>query len=148
MATWHRTKQIIIQKSVKVSALLQTGTNVRLRLYKDGLKYYDLTLKHNGQVRVQDQTDRVFYGPNGISLHPKTRDYREILPLLSGKHIFVIPKGTIIPRGLQLLHEYSDHYSLQAAKKCSLKELNQMLTEFLSTMKMMSRDDFLQTYDY
>lgn len=103
-------------------------------------------MEHRGKVRVQDPSDHVFHGPNGMSLRPKSIVYRRILPLLSGEHIFIIPAGTVIPTGLQLLHEYGDHYSLQAAEDCSLKELNQMLTEFLSVMKMMSRQEFLQTY--
>jgi hypothetical protein len=34
---------------------------------------------------------------------------------LRGKKVFEIPEGTPIPDGLQLLHEHTDHFSLQTS---------------------------------
>ena len=130
----------------------QTGLTVKLRarLVQDAGEqrfrgHYDLIVDGRRQVRIHDPTDRIFHGPNGMSLRPKTDTYREILTYLAGDTIFVIPQGTVIPSSLQLLHEHSDHYSLQAAKECTYDELNKNLTEFLSTM---TKDEFLNTYQY
>jgi len=131
----------------------QTGLTVKLRARHVQADqrfrgHYDLVVDGKGRVRVHDPTDRLFHGPNGMSLRPKTDTYREILTYLTGDTIFVIPQGTVIPASLQLLYEHSDHYSLQAAKECTYEELNKNLTEFLSKMEKMSKDEFLDTYEY
>ncbi|KAJ7119936.1 hypothetical protein C8R43DRAFT_1136950 [Mycena crocata] len=45
--------------------------------------------------------------------------------------IFLIKQGTPLPPSLTLLHEHSDHYSMQCVKSMTLNDLNSELTQFM-----------------
>ncbi|BGO88445.1 hypothetical protein NBRC10512v2_000060 [Rhodotorula toruloides] len=44
--------------------------------------------------------------------------------------ISLIPRGTALPPSLTILHEHTDHYSLQTTKRISLDNLNAEMTRF------------------
>ncbi|KAM0632853.1 hypothetical protein ACHAO3_005916 [Verticillium nonalfalfae] len=47
--------------------------------------------------------------------------------------VYAIPEGTILPDDLILVHEHTDHYSLQPAVEMQLKDLGKKITRFLET---------------
>jgi hypothetical protein len=113
---------------------IQSGKLVSLRdravQTKEGKASFDLDL-HNGKVLPALGED--FLGPNGMSMRPPTPYFINFAENFRGRRVvvFYVPKGTILPQNLVLLHEHTDHYSLQTAVPCSLPELNERLTKFL-----------------
>lgn len=112
---------------------VQAGRSVSLRDREKqtalGRFSYDLEL-HEGKVLPAVGGD--FIGPNGMSMRPPTKYFFEIAAGFHGNpFIFKIPEGTSLPDTLTLLHEHTDHYSLQTAVPCSLSELNVRLSSFL-----------------
>ena len=101
---------------------------------------YDYTIGADGFMHpaVGDE----FIGPNGMSLRPVGPTLLEILSSFRGKHVFEIAEGAIIPDGLALLHEHSDHYSLQTAVKCTPKEYHQLAGDFLLSQKYIPIEEF------
>lgn len=62
-------------------------------------------------------------GPNGCSLQPpESRTFQEVVRNFRGSKvgIYIIEKDTELPSDLVILHEHSDHYSLQATKEMPL----------------------------
>ena len=75
-----------------------------------------------------------FLGPNGMSMRPKGTALAMIIAPFRAPRTLVleVPAGTPIPPELCLLHEHSDHYSVQPAARMSPAALNAALTAFLS----------------
>ncbi|XP_004343292.1 hypothetical protein CAOG_07433 [Capsaspora owczarzaki ATCC 30864] len=92
-----------------------------------------------------------FLGPNGASLRPAASPtLHEVLCNWRGNCIlYKIPAGTPLPAGLTLLHEHSDHYSLQTTKPISLPDLQKAMTAFIAPFKLQqTREEFLETNDF
>ena len=51
-----------------------------------------------------------------------------------------------MPSGLILLHEHSDHYSLQTIEPISLNALNTLLTKFLSIFPVITKQQYFEKY--
>ncbi|KAG6840941.1 hypothetical protein C0991_003125 [Blastosporella zonata] len=105
-------------------ARVQSGSNVRLRDYETQVKLkrfsYDLKLQ-DGMVLPADGPN--FIGPNGCSLRePLSPTFQEVVRNFRGSNIIisVIPEGTPIPSALQILHEHSDHFSMQGTAPMTL----------------------------
>ncbi|KAG5340656.1 hypothetical protein C0989_000911 [Termitomyces sp. Mn162] len=105
-------------------ARVQSGSNVKLRDYETQKELkrfsYDLKLQ-KGIVVPADGPE--FIGPNGCSLRPPfSPTFQEVVRNFRGANIIisVIPRGTILLPTLQILHEHSDHYSLQCTKPMTL----------------------------
>ncbi|OJT11714.1 hypothetical protein TRAPUB_11776 [Trametes pubescens] len=117
-------------------ARVQSGRNVRLRDYETqkALKRFSYDLKLvDGRVRVADGPN--FIGPNGCSLRePLSPTFQEVVRNFRGANIlvYVLKEGTPLPDTLQILHEHSDHYSLQCTKPMTLDELNAECTKFIN----------------
>ncbi|KAF9347040.1 hypothetical protein BGX26_001445 [Mortierella sp. AD094] len=116
-------------------ARVQNGLEVKLRDHATqksrGSFSFDLTLQPNGLVHPFEGTH--FEYPNGCSLRPPfSRTFQEITRGFDPKYayVFVIPEGTELPDGLVMLHEHSDHYSLQCTRPMPLDKLNSILTTF------------------
>ena len=102
---------------------------------------YDLKL-HDGLV-LPAQGD-TFIGPNGMSLRPMGPKMVEILKGFKGNpRVYALLEGMTLPEGLIVLHEHSDHYSMQTTKPITLDELNEKMTQLLSTVTSVTRDEFL-----
>jgi hypothetical protein len=114
---------------------MQSGKRAALRPHHlqvaKGSPSFDLHL-HDGKVLPMDPADDVFRGPNGMSLRPKGQMFAVLLDRFKGNHVYEIPGGTELPKSLVLLHEHTDHYSLQTTAPVTLEELNSVLTRFLS----------------
>ena len=106
---------------------------------------YDFILQPDGLVHPA--VGDTFKFPNGASLRPLGPVLKEIIANFRGNCIFVVPKDTPIPDDLVLLHEHSDHYSLQTSVPCTEKQLNQRLQTFFSKLPQMDKATFFKTYD-
>lgn len=105
-----------------------------------GSRSFDFQLKDGIVLPI---SDFLFEGPNGMSLRPRGMSHYEILAGMKGEvSVCEIPRGEEIPAGLVLVHEHSDHYSMQTDIPCTAKELNKKLTEFLSKYERYSREEW------
>ncbi len=130
----------------------KTGKSVSLRDYESqkskGSRSYDLVLK-DGLYQPSPTDSNVFIGPNGASLRPNTMNLHELLDTFSkskNARIIVIPQDTKIPSHFVLLHEHTDHYSLQTTTPITLKEFNQLLEDFLSQFQTLTISEFADLY--
>ncbi|KAG6827096.1 hypothetical protein H0H92_013228 [Tricholoma furcatifolium] len=134
-------------------ARVQSGRNVKLRDYETQVKQkrfsYDLKLK-DGVVMPADGPN--FIGPNGCSLRePLSPTFQEVVRNFRGSNIIisVIPEGTPLPPTLQILHEHSDHFSMQCTKPMTLDELNDELTEFITkNSRTLDKEQFDEEYPF
>jgi len=134
-------------------ARVQSGRHVRLRDYdtQKGLKRFSYDLKlRDGEVWPAEGD--FFIGPNGCSLRePLSPTFQEVVRNFRGTNIlvFVIPKGTRIPPSLTILHEHSDHYSMQCTSPMTLEDLNYELTEFITEHgRAMDKAQFDEEYPF
>ncbi|KAF2177148.1 hypothetical protein K469DRAFT_604466 [Zopfia rhizophila CBS 207.26] len=88
--------------------------------------------------------------PNGASMRPISAFQRNLVQSFRGQSVVVysVPAGTPLPEDLILVHEHTDHYSLQAAEGMSLTgKLNGKITSFLESYgTAMSKEEWLQAY--
>lgn len=135
---------------------IQNRKEVRLREYaaqeKLGRTSFDLMVQNDGLVHPMQGNK--FVRPNGMSWRPLGPILYELLADFKGNCIYIMPKGLELPSTLTLIHEHSDHYSIQVcasaavllghgarvASLCILPELTTMfpvlpLTVFPQTTK-------------
>ena len=112
---------------------------------KKGARSFDVIVKDDGLVHpISGMT---FSGPNGMSLRPEGLTQYEILESMKGNvSVVEIPESEPIPKGLVLVHEHNDHYSMQSDCKCSLKELNLKLNAFLCKYEKYSKATWFEKY--
>jgi hypothetical protein len=123
---------------------IQTGMKVKLRPFKQGS--YDFVPREDGLIHPAPLDD-FFMGPNGMSLRPPGTNFTDILEHYSkSSKIFVIPENTVLEEYFVLLHEHGDHYSLQTSVACTPKVLNERMTEFLSKMEIISKNDYFERF--
>lgn len=90
-------------------------------------------------------------GPNGCSLRPPlSPNQQEVVRNFGGRNvtIYLVKEGTPLPPTLQILHEHSDHYSMQCTKPMTLDELNEELTKFFETSTSLSSTTSFQSLYY
>ncbi|TPX30287.1 hypothetical protein SeMB42_g07935 [Synchytrium endobioticum] len=125
---------------------LQIGPRAQLREFeaqkKLGRDAYDLKLGDDGLVHPMKGPS--FEGPNGMSLRPLGPAFGELIAGFRGRNtrIIPIPEGTVLPSEMVLLHEHSDHYSMQCDEPMSLPDLNNALTAFLDQFPFMTLQEF------
>jgi len=62
--------------------------------------------------------------------------------------VYAIPEGTLLPDDLILVHEHTDHYSLQPAVEMDLKDLNKKITRFLEEKGVAyTREQWIATFE-
>ncbi|KAF1847281.1 uncharacterized protein K460DRAFT_425937 [Cucurbitaria berberidis CBS 394.84] len=101
------------------------------------------------QVEYSELTSNT--APNGASMRPNTQFQRNLIGDYKGSQVVVysIPAGTQLPDDLVLIHEFGDHYSLQAARDMPLSELNQKITTFLEAQgNVRSKEGWFQAYPH
>lgn len=127
---------------------IQLKLPVNLRSYQDqvakGRSSFDLTLQE-GVVRPIEQ-GTPFAGPNGMSLRPAGENLTRILTGYKGVPlVYRLHEGLLLPEGLVIYHEHTDHFSLQTMVPIGLPELNAKLTELLKSLPPpQTRDQFLE----
>jgi hypothetical protein len=69
-----------------------------------------------------------------MSMRPKGNVLGVLVGMFRARRprIYEVPRGALIPPSLVLLHEHSDHFSLQPAERMPLTSLEAALTAFLS----------------
>ncbi|PLW07854.1 hypothetical protein PCANC_24720 [Puccinia coronata f. sp. avenae] len=134
-------------------ARVQSGRTVNLRDYESQVKLKRLSFDlktHDG--KVLPAMGENFLGPNGCSLRePFSPTFQEVVRNFRGTNIlvYVIPEGTPVPKTLTLLHEHSDHFSLQCAEPMTLPELNKEITDFLvKSARAITKEEFGEQYPY
>ncbi len=128
--TLYRLQQKKVVKLREMSSQLELGKS-----------HFDFTLK-DGMVHPNN-TDK-FIGPNGMSLLPLGQSLSKVAKTYNFSYIYEISAGAEIPDDLILLHEHTDHYSLQTSIICSPNDFDKRLTLFLQKQKSLSKDDFLK----
>jgi len=116
---------------------------------KLGRSSYDLKIKEDGLVHPEPSEN--FEGPNGASLRPNSPFMQEIIRGFKGKGvtIYLLKEGTPLPPELVLLHEHSDHHSLQCTSPMKLDELNKLLTKFHKTHgEKMTKAEFVERFPF
>jgi len=134
-------------------ARVQSGRKVRLRDYDSQMKLgrysFDLKLK-DGLVLPYEGDD--FVDPNGCSLRePTSPMFQEVVRNFRGRNILIsiLPQGTPLPPSLTILHEHSDHYSIQCTRPITLNALNKELTEFFDAhARIMEKEEFHSEYPF
>jgi len=128
---------------------LNNGPSVSLRdraLKRTGS--YDL-LTEAGKVKPKALSPATYAAPNGASMRPNTATQSRLVKTFKGSDVvvFSLPQGTRLPDELVLVHEFGDHYSLQASREMTLDELNGKITDFLkSSGERLTKDQWLQKY--
>lgn len=109
---------------------------------------FDLIVHPDGNVHPMHGSQ--FHTPNGMSLRTANPKMRQILGDFRGGpelRVYRMQEHLNLPDGLVLLHEHSDHYSLQTSVPVPLDKLNQKLTEFLQTLPSQSKEEFIEWFD-
>lgn len=131
---------------------IHNSGNIKLRSFErriaagmQGEFSYDL---HEKDGMVWPVTEDVFTEPNGMSLRPKCDLQRQQVMNHGGSKlkIFVLPAGMEVPSKLILVHEHTDHYSMQVRIPMTFEEFNKELNLMLKGLKTLSKDEFLQMF--
>ena len=124
---------------------LQSGPRVLLRLESAARTSFDITAR-DGAVHARDAAEVHFIGPNGMSMRPIGNMLAVILAGFRGKVlVHEVPPCTPLPPELVILHEHSDHYSVQPATTMKPAALNAALTTWLAqpaVLRMDSKEAF------
>ena len=116
---------------------------------KLGRSSYDLVLK-DGLVHPAPPTGN-FEGPNGASVRPNSPFMQEVVRGFKGKSvvIYLLKEGTPLPPELVLLHEHTDHHSIQCTQPMKLSELNERITNFCKANGVkMNKAEFVERYPF
>ncbi|KAF1961563.1 hypothetical protein CC80DRAFT_401956 [Byssothecium circinans] len=128
---------------------VNNGRAVRLREWSlQRQRSYDI-LTDAGKVSAKALDPKTYRKPNGASMRPNSAFQKRLVSSLKGANtiVYAVPAGVPLPDDLILVHEHTDHYSLQAAKEMTLPELNDKITNFLQFKgRVFSKDQWLQAY--
>jgi len=130
---------------------IDTFKKIKLREYarqtKAGKKSFDFVLK-DGLIHPAE--GEFFKRPNGLSLRPGGYTLGHIVAHYKKKiGLILIPKGVVVPEGLVLIHEHTDHYSLQTTTSCSEDEMNAKLNHFFDNtpgLQKVSLEEYLKQF--
>ncbi|EGE09016.1 hypothetical protein TEQG_07929 [Trichophyton equinum CBS 127.97] len=126
---------------------INNGRVVRLRAYPGPRRppgLFDL-LTYNGMVQPK-ALNPATYQP---SMRPNTPKMQQTAAGLRGSSvcIYTVDAGIRIPDDLILVHEFKDHYSLQARNAMTIEDLNAKITRFLEgSGRCLSKDEWLREY--
>ncbi|OAA35513.1 hypothetical protein NOR_07898 [Metarhizium rileyi] len=128
---------------------VNNGHAVKLRPWSPTRHSFDVHVD-NSLVQAKALNPHTYRAPNGASLRPNT-PYQQLLVknLFKGHNVqvYAIPRGTRLPDRLLLVHERTDHYSLQPAQDMRLEELNEEVTRFLQYNALpYSKSQWLKAY--
>ncbi|KAG6025844.1 hypothetical protein E4U19_002965 [Claviceps sp. Clav32 group G5] len=111
---------------------------------------YDIVAKQNGLVEAKALDPQTYVAPNGASMRPNSVYQQSLVSWrFRGSDVIVysVPQGTSLPDDLVLVHERTDHYSLQPAEQMTIDNLNTKITEFLrANAEVFTRERWLKAY--
>ncbi|OQE40037.1 hypothetical protein PENCOP_c006G08969 [Penicillium coprophilum] len=110
---------------------VNSGTSIRLRAWpgpRRPHRVFDL-LTTAGKVQPKALDPATYEFPNGASMRPNSKTQQNLVRTANPRdghniYVFAIMVGTVLPEDLILVHEFRDHYSLQARKEMTVEELN------------------------
>ncbi|EEU34662.1 uncharacterized protein NECHADRAFT_34809 [Fusarium vanettenii 77-13-4] len=126
---------------------------VKLRVLRPNRHIYDIVLQ-NGLALPKALNPSSYIAPNGASLRPNSQYQQSLVSWRfrgNDTIVYSVPEGTTLPDNLLLVHERSDHYSLQPAMAMTTKllhlDLNTKITQFLMNNAMVfAREEWLEVY--
>lgn len=131
---------------------IMLGPNIRLReksfQESKGRLSYDL-IAHNGLIKPAEGD--FFIGPNGASFRPNTFNFQNTVRLFRAPdfQIVRIPAGTQLPKELVVLHEHTDHWSMQCATPMTLYKLNGLVSKVCQTKgTTYTKEQFVEQFPY
>ncbi|OJJ48718.1 hypothetical protein ASPZODRAFT_14844 [Penicilliopsis zonata CBS 506.65] len=130
---------------------LNNGPAVHLRAHPGPLRpagLFDL-LTTEGKVRPLALDPATYEFPNGASMRSNSISQQRLVRRLKGSSalIYTLHAGTELPDDLILVHEFADHYSLQARRSMTVEELNSKITQFLTAKgERLSKEQWQQRY--
>ncbi|KAG9252686.1 uncharacterized protein F5Z01DRAFT_222684 [Emericellopsis atlantica] len=128
---------------------VNNGRKVQLRTWTPRRRVYDISLT-NGLVQPKATKPTSYEAPNGASMRPNSPYQQSLVSWrFRGDDVIVygVPEGTALPDDLLLVHERSDHYSLQPAVSMTITELNGKITRFLTAnSRVFTREQWIETY--
>ncbi|KAL8909114.1 MAG: hypothetical protein Q9171_005180 [Xanthocarpia ochracea] len=107
---------------------VNNGPSIRLRAFPKKKKptgAYDL-LTEGGKVKPRGLDPNSYRFPNGASMRPNTAAQKRLVTIFdrSNAVVYSVPAGTKLPGDLLMVHEFRDHYSLQAATEMTVEVSN------------------------
>eukprot|EP01031_Cornospumella_fuschlensis_P039542 gene39542-48140_t len=119
---------------------------IRLRDSKSraakGLMSYDIKIHEDNLVHPAP-LDNTFIGPNGASLRPAGVNMCDLITERGPKSLILeLKKGLVIPKGLVLLHEFGDHFSLQCAVPMPFDELEERMNIFAKSCDLLTAQEY------
>ncbi|KAL7917209.1 hypothetical protein ACQKWADRAFT_307338 [Trichoderma austrokoningii] len=128
---------------------VNNGRAIQLRVWTPTRRSYDI-LTRDELVDPKALDPQTYSAPNGASLRPNSPYQQSLVSWRfrgSDTIIYAVPKGTKLPDDLVLVHERSDHYSLQPATIMTIYNLDFKLTQFFAAnAKIFSKEQWLKTY--
>jgi hypothetical protein len=62
--------------------------------------------------------------------------------------VIEIPEGAEVPQGLVLLHEHTDHYSLQPSRPMKPAEFIALVGTFVQPFRLLTQDEYVKAHPY
>ena len=117
--------------------------------FSKGSHSYDYTASSDGLLHPSPLDD-YFMGPNGASFRPAGGQMWEILSQRTGAIVNVIevPEGALLPPDMVILHEHTDHYSLQTTKSIKPSVFSKNVTEFLNKFEVYPKKVYFERYPF
>ena len=72
----------------------------------------------------------------------------ELVTMKKGNTVIEFPQGAEIPDGLVLLHEHSDHYSLQPSRAMKPTEFIALVKAYVKPFANLSTKEYARAYPY
>jgi len=81
-------------------------------------------------------------------MRPNSPYQHRLLNMFRGRDslVFILEKGTALPDDLILVHERTDHWSMQPANEMSLEALNIKMSTFFKTCPSISIPEWFARY--
>ncbi|KAG6062686.1 hypothetical protein E4U30_003513 [Claviceps sp. LM220 group G6] len=140
----------VFRKFPKEIHRVNNGLSVKLRAWSPHRRSYDIVTKQHGLVEAKALNPPTYVAPNGASMGPNSVYQQSLVSWrFRGSDVIVysVPKGTSLPDDLVLVHERTDHYSLQPAEQMTIDNLNTKITEFMrANAKVFTREQWLKAY--
>lgn len=152
--TTNKQKLIARYTTVPLKLFRIVGSNNKVILrekekqFSKGSRSYDYTASSDALLHPAPLDD-YFIGPNGASLRPAGGQMWEILSTQTGVvKVIEIPEGTHLPPDMVILHEHTDHYSLQTTKSIKPSVFSKNVTEFLSKFEVYPKEVYFERYPF
>ncbi|KAK2749687.1 hypothetical protein FQN57_005910 [Myotisia sp. PD_48] len=128
------------------------GPTVRLRAHIGPVRprgKFDLLTTQDGRVLPKALTPAQYEWPNGASLRCNSRMQHWLVRSFKVPDacVYVLREGVDVPRDLILVHEFADHYSLQARKEMTVPELEEKIMAFLQGKgELLGKAEWMKRY--